>query len=58
MSGFRLTREAARDVTEIFDYIAERDTIEAAERVRVTLLDAMQRLAKMSGMGHKRRNIT
>ena len=58
MSGFRLTREAARDVTEIFDYIAERDTIEAAERVRVTLLDAMQRLAKMPGMGHKRRNIT
>lgn len=58
MSKFRLVREAAQDLTEIFDYIAERDNVDAAERVRVTLLEAMRRLARTPGMGHKRREIT
>jgi plasmid stabilization system protein ParE len=44
MSRFRLVREAADDLTEIYDYIAERDNVNAAERVRQELLEAIGRL--------------
>ncbi|HMD31905.1 MAG TPA: type II toxin-antitoxin system RelE/ParE family toxin [Candidatus Acidoferrales bacterium] len=57
MSSFRLSLEAARDITEIFDYIAQ-DSEKAAERVRVGLLEAMRDLARMPGMGHRREDLT
>jgi len=58
MSRFRLVREAAEDLSEIFDYIAERDSINAAERVREALLEAMRQLASMPRIGHRRPEIT
>ena len=57
MKKFRLTAEAAGDITEIFDYIAE-DSIDAAQRVRAEVYDAMRKLARSPGLGHKRPDLT
>lgn len=50
MSAFRLSAEAAQDLTEIYEFIAQ-DSVDAAERVREGLLEAMRGLAKMPGKG-------
>src|SRR5271163_4045127 len=57
MSAFRLSPEASQDLFEIYEYIAQ-DNVEAAERVRVELLDTMRGLAKMPGKGHRREDLT
>ncbi len=57
MNAFRLSPEASQDLTEIFEYIAQ-DNADAAERVRVELLEAMRGLAKMPGKGHRREDLT
>jgi len=57
MNAFRLSPEASQDLTEIFEYIAQ-DNREAAERVRVELLEAMRGLAEMPGKGHRREALT
>jgi len=57
MSAFRLSPEASQDIFEIYEYIAQ-DSVEAAERVRVELLDAMRGLAEMPGKGHRREDLT
>lgn len=41
--GFRLHPEAARDISEIWEYIAE-DNPDAAGRVREEILDAIRHL--------------
>jgi plasmid stabilization system protein ParE len=41
--GFELHPGAARDITDIWEYIAE-DNLQAARRVREDILGAMQRL--------------
>ena len=53
MKKFRLSAEAAADLTEIFDYIAE-DSIAAAQRVRAGIHDQLKKLAQTPGMGHRR----
>jgi len=45
MSRFVLTPRAARDLDEIWDYLAD-DSLEAADRVCDALEDAMSKLAK------------
>ena len=57
MSAFRLSLEASQDLIEIYEYIAQ-DNVDAAERVRLELLEAMQGLAEMPGMGHRREDLT
>jgi plasmid stabilization system protein ParE len=57
MNSFRLSPEAARDIEEIWDYIA-RDSVRAARRVRQELLEACRRLAQTPGIGHTRRDLT
>ena len=57
MSRFRLSPEAAQDITEIVAYIA-RDSVPAARRVRQALLAACQRLAEHPGLGHRREDLT
>lgn len=57
MNAFRLSPEASQDLTEIFEYIAQ-DNVDAAERVRVELLEAMRGLVKMPGKGHRREDLT
>ena len=52
MKKFRLSAEAAGDLTEIFDYIAE-DSIAAAQRVRAGIHDQLKKLAQTPRMGHR-----
>ena len=51
MTAFRLSPEASQDLNEIYEYIAQ-DNVDAAERVREELLEAMRGLAEMPGKGH------
>lgn len=57
MKRFRLTAEAAADITEIFDHIAE-GSIDAAQRIRAKIHDEMKKLARNPGLGHKRQDLT
>jgi toxin ParE1/3/4 len=57
MNGFRLSPEAARDIEDIWEYIA-RDSVRAARRVRLGLLAACRRLAQHPGLGHRREDLT
>jgi antitoxin ParD1/3/4/toxin ParE1/3/4 len=57
MTTFRLSPEASQDLTEIYEYIAQ-DNVDAADRVREELLEAMRGLAEMPGKGHRRMDLT
>jgi toxin ParE1/3/4 len=57
MKRFILTLRAKQDVNDIWDYIAN-DNIEAADRVLDALDNAMIKLAKNPGMGHRRDELT
>ena len=57
MKRFVLTKEARRDLQEIWDFIAE-DSLEAGDRVLETFYREFGRLATMPGMGHKRKDLT
>jgi antitoxin ParD1/3/4/toxin ParE1/3/4 len=57
MKRFILTPRAKQDVNDIWDYIAN-DNIEAADRVIDALDNAMIKLAKNPGMGHRRDELT
>ncbi len=57
MKSFRLSPEAAQDLLEIYEYIAH-DSLEAAERVRIELLEAVRNLAEMPGKGRRREDLT
>jgi antitoxin ParD1/3/4/toxin ParE1/3/4 len=56
MKRFILTPRAQQDVNEIWDYIAN-DNIEAADRVLDALHNAMIKLAKNPGIGHRREEL-
>ncbi len=51
MKRFRLSPEAAANIREIWEFIAE-DNVSAAGRIRQELYDAIRGLAKMPGKGH------
>ncbi len=57
MKTFRLSAQAAREVEDIWEYIA-RDDVAAARRVRLEFYDAFQKLAEQPGIGHTRDDIT
>jgi plasmid stabilization system protein ParE len=57
MKSFRLSPEAAQDLLEIYEYIAQ-DSVAAAERMRIELLEVMRNLAAMPGKGHLREDLT
>jgi len=57
MKRFRLSPEAAQDIREIWVYIAA-DSIKAARRVRLQILDACQTIARNPGIGHRREDLT
>jgi toxin ParE1/3/4 len=54
---FELHPDAARDITEIWAYIAQ-DNLAAAARVREELLVAMRGLASFPLTGHRRLDLT
>ncbi len=55
--AFRLAPEAAADLREIWRYIAA-DSVHAAKRFRLKLLDACRQLGMNPGMGHTREDLT
>ena len=57
MKRFILTSRAKQDLNDIWDYIAN-DNIEAANRVLDALDNAMIKLAKNPGIGHRRDELT
>jgi plasmid stabilization system protein ParE len=54
---FRLTPDAERQLAEILDYVAA-DNEGAARRVKDALYSAMNRLADMPEIGHRREDLT
>jgi plasmid stabilization system protein ParE len=57
MSGFVLHPEAYTDLDEIWEYIAA-DNLDAADRVREEIYDAIQSLAAFPYAGHNRPDLT
>jgi toxin ParE1/3/4 len=58
MSDFLIAPAASIELDEIWDYYAlELQNPEAADRIRDEIFDAFQKLAKMPGMGHSRRDL-
>ncbi len=57
MKGFKLAPEAASDIREIWAYIVE-DSVKAARKVRLSLLDACKLLAANPTIGHSREDLT
>jgi|SRR3954447_5226074 plasmid stabilization system protein ParE len=57
MARYVLTDAARQDIRSIVDYI-RRENPEAAKRVRTKLRLAMERLVKLPGIGHFRRDLT
>lgn len=53
MSGFVFTETARQDMVAVWDYIAQ-DNLDAADRFRATLYEAVQRLVALPGIGHRR----
>jgi len=57
VSRFVLANAAARDILEIYRYIAA-DRLQAASKVRKRIFAAMQRIAEHPGIGHTRDDLT
>ncbi len=57
MKAFKLTRQAALDLRQIINYIAE-DNGNAARRVSQQLLQAFELLATEPKIGHRRPDLT
>jgi plasmid stabilization system protein ParE len=55
--GFKLHPLAAKDITDIWRYIAS-DSPEAAGRVRQDILSALRGLVRFPHQGHKRTDLT
>jgi toxin ParE1/3/4 len=52
-----ITRRAGKDVREIWDYIATRDSAEAADHVTAEITSQFEKIADMPGIGHRRYEI-
>ena len=57
MSEYALHPEAYRDIDEIWDYLAA-DNLDAADRVRDEIFDAMRALVAFPHHGHRRPDLT
>ena len=57
MSGFVLHPDAYTDLEEIWEYIAA-DSLDAADRVREEIYDAIQSLVPFPHIGHSRPDLT
>jgi len=55
--GFRLHPEAAQDITDIWQFIAQDNPL-AARRVREEIRDAVRRLVLFPRQGHRRPDLT
>ena len=58
MSRYILSDEARHDLYQIWEYVAEQGSIDAADRVIGDLRDAMMKLAESPLIGHRRQDLT
>ena len=58
MSVYVLSPEAEEDVFEIWRYLAEKASIEIANRAEARLYEAFELLAKNPNLGHKRSDLS
>lgn len=58
MNRFVLTETAESDLNLIWEYVARRGDIDAANRVVHEIHEAIVQLSEMPGMGHKRPDLT
>lgn len=54
---FLLSAQAAHNLTDIYEYLAERN-LQAAEKIRLEIWQAIQKIADMPLIGHSRRDLT
>lgn len=57
MSEYVLGSDAVLDLEDIWEYIAA-DNSEAADRWLAKLFDAFEEIARMPGIGHRRKDLT
>ncbi len=57
MSGYALSQLAEEDLTDIWEFIANRDGIDRADGVRDDLEDALQFLVRHQHAGHHREEL-
>jgi plasmid stabilization system protein ParE len=57
MKPFKLSPQAARDIRQIWAYIAP-DSLKAARRVRLLIFDACRQIARTPRIGHRREDLT
>lgn len=57
MAGFQLHPKAARDITDIWEYVAI-DSPHAARRVREEILHSIRNLVPFPHQGHRRTDLT
>jgi len=57
VSQYVLGADAVLDLEDIWDYVAA-DSPEAADRWIAKLFDAIERIAEMPGIGHRREDLT
>ncbi len=57
MTHFRLSPEAAQDIIDIYEFIAQ-GSVDAAEQVRNEVFEAIAGLAAFPGKGHRREDLT
>lgn len=57
MNGYVLSRDAERDLEDLWDYVAD-DNVEAADRLIARFFDAFEELGRLPGLGHKREDLT
>jgi plasmid stabilization system protein ParE len=55
--GFTLHPEAARELTQLWEYLADRN-VEAAGRVRAEILEAIRAVVPYPHSGHRRPDLT
>ena len=55
--GFELHPEAAQDILDIWEFIAD-ENVNAAGRVRVDILEAIRALVPFPHIGHRRQDLT
>ena len=56
MKRYVLSNAAKLDLEQIWEYIADHD-IDAADKVRNEIRDALDRLARVPGIGHRRPDV-
>ncbi len=56
MTGFVFSETARKDMLALWEYIAQ-DDIDAADRVRDTIREAINNLVTLPGMGHRRDDV-